>query len=62
VGVRAKEIICRVKVKHQRLDPILYLTKYKSSIYLLIIGGYRILGDSVAEGSKYIEVFSMEKW
>jgi hypothetical protein len=29
---------------------------------LLVIGGYRQLSESVVEGVKYIEIFSIDKW
>lgn len=54
VGVKALEVICRVKVKYKRTNPLLYINKYKSNLYLLIVGGYQILADSMVEGSKYI--------
>lgn len=57
VGVKNKEIICRVRLKHPRTDPLLYLYKYKSSLYLMVTGGYQLLGEAVLEGSKYIEIF-----
>lgn len=28
----------------------------------MVIGGFRILNNSIVEGSKYIEIFSIERW
>jgi hypothetical protein len=61
LSIKGKETICRVKVKHQRINPILYLCKFKNNVYLMVIGGYKVLGKSV-EGCKYIEVFKIDKW
>lgn len=54
-----------MKVKHERTNPLLHINKYKTSLYLLVIGGYRIIKDSkdsIVEGSKYVEIFSIDKW
>ena len=46
IGTKAKEVICRVKLKFCRINPLLYINKYKSNLYLLVAGGYNVLNNS----------------
>ena len=61
LSVKLNEIICRVKIKHKRINPEMLLHHYKGKEFLLVIGGYEKRG-SLVEGSKFIEVFLVDKW
>lgn len=61
ISTALKEISCRMKIKHKRIDPELLLHKYKGKEFLLVIGGFD-KKKALLEGCKYIEIFLINKW